>query len=232
MGLRFILLLCVCAGASSGCALFPCNCEITHGALREALDAEAGKQATADPARTRALEAEIAQLRAAEVAEHALHENDSAPLLELPSTRGGVVALAKLLKRGPVVIVWYRDGGCPYCALTLQRYQEALPYFKNHKATLLAIGPESPGVARKTARRLKLTFDVLSDSNNRTALQFGLVYTDGGAGMRPLAASYLIDQAGIIRYALVDADHRRRAEPADVVDALHVMTGVGRELRP
>ena len=36
----------------------------------------------------------------------------------------------------------------------------------------------------------------------------------------PLAATYVIDKSGKITYAFLDADYKKRAEPADVVAAV------------
>ena len=40
------------------------------------------------------------------------------------------------------------------------------------------------------------------------------------SGELPLGVTYVIDREGIIRYAFVDADYRKRAEPSDVLAAL------------
>ena len=37
----------------------------------------------------------------------------------------------------------------------------------------------------------------------------------------PLAASYVIDTDGVIRYAFLDVDYRNRAEPSDIVEVLN-----------
>jgi peroxiredoxin len=37
------------------------------------------------------------------------------------------VQLSDYLKKGPVVLTWYRGGWCPYCNMTLLYLQEQLP---------------------------------------------------------------------------------------------------------
>ena len=39
----------------------------------------------------------------------------------------------------------------------------------------------------------------------------------------PLAATYVIDTTGVIRFAFLDADYKKRAEPAAIVDALQAL---------
>ena len=45
-------------------------------------------------------------------------------------------------------------------------------------------------------------------------------YNGDDSGELPLGATYVVDREGIIRYAFVDADYRKRAEPSDVIAAL------------
>ena len=50
---------------------------------------------------------------------------------------------------------------------------------------------------------------------------FGLSnYNGNDKGELPLAATYIIGQDKIIKYAFLDADYRNRAEPQDLVDFL------------
>ena len=36
----------------------------------------------------------------------------------------------------------------------------------------------------------------------------------------PLAATYVIDKNGVVRYAYLDAEYRNRAEPLEILEAL------------
>ena len=36
----------------------------------------------------------------------------------------------------------------------------------------------------------------------------------------PIPATYVIDKEGVIRYAFVDADYRKRVEPSAVIEAI------------
>lgn len=174
--------------------------------------------------------------------EAAKNVGDTAPAFELPNAVGETVSLASLRADGPVVLVWYRGGWCPYCNLTLRAFQEALPRISGLGATLVAVSPERPDNALSTKEKNELAFEVLTDAGNGVAREYGVVFdlTDGvhenynanfkldewngqDSGELPLAATYVIDREGVIRWAFLDADYRARAEPADVLAALEAI---------
>ena len=194
---------------------------------------------SAPPERLRAYEQGIEDVRKTGVTEKALKVGDKAPDFELPGATGKTVKLSDLLARGPVVVTWYRGGWCPYCNVALRGFQKTLPEIRSAGASLVAISPETPDNSLSTAEKGHLEFDVLSDKGSKVARAYGVSYKipqvivdqmkgrldlakrNGGDGDElPLGATYVIDRKGVIRYAFVDADYRKRAEPADVLAAL------------
>lgn len=164
---------------------------------------------------------------------------DKAPDFKLKNALGKTTVLADYLLKGPVVLTWYRGGWCPYCNLTLQRLQQELPEFRASGANLLALTPELPDNSISTTEKNKLEFEVLSDIGNTVAKSYGIIfkliqsvankyqdafdlhkYNGDETDELPLAATYIIDQKGIIRYAFLNADYRNRAEPSEIAAAL------------
>ncbi len=173
------------------------------------------------------------------VLEKAMNKGDKAPNFKLKNAKGESVTLYDELKNGPVVLIWYRGGWCPYCNLTLKRLQDELPNFKKHDASLVALTPELPDSSLSTVEKNSLSFQVLSDVGNKVAKDYGVVfelteavakrYQDGfdlhgyngdESNTLPLAATYVIDIEGNIVYAFLDADYRNRAEPRDILESL------------
>lgn len=167
---------------------------------------------------------------------------DKAPLFTLNNALGKSVSLSEYLKEGPVILVWYRGGWCPYCNINLQYLQQELPNFKAQGASLLALTPELPDRSISTSEKHDLKFEVLSDVGNIVAKNYGIVFklTDDVAriynqkfGLNdyngdtsnelPLAATYIINTDGEIVYAFLDADYRNRAEPAEITAFLKEM---------
>ena len=56
---------------------------------------------------------------------------ENAPDFTLTNAFGKQVSLSSELKKGPVVLVFYRGSWCPYCTLDLALLKEALPELKN-----------------------------------------------------------------------------------------------------
>jgi peroxiredoxin len=161
-----------------------------------------------------------------------------APTFALPSATSARVDLGTLLKRGPVVITFYRGGWCPYCNLELKAFQEVLPQIKAAGASLVAISPEKPDDTLSTVEKNALAFHVLSDVEQKVGRAFGIVYdfTDElrgayqgfgrdipalngtpGEWALPVPATYVVDRDGTIIYAYANVDYRERGDPRDVL---------------
>jgi peroxiredoxin len=164
-----------------------------------------------------------------------------APDFTLPNASGDAVALAELLGRGPVVLVFYRGEWCPFCNLQLRALQSRLAEITARGATIVAISPQTPGHGASLTDQHELGFDVLSDVDQSVIADYGLrVTVDGdtrelmaqvferdlavenanGSWTLPVPAVFVLDRDGVVRSAHVDADYRTRMEPADVVVAL------------
>ena len=182
----------------------------------------------------------IAEVASRGIVAKAAKVGDKAELFALPDATGNTTRLEDLLKKGPVVLTWYRGGWCPYCNIALRGLLEVEPKIRELGATLVALSPETPDNVAATTKANALTFAVLSDKGNGVARAYRIVYKlpdkisaamkghkldlakrNGDASDElPLAVTYMIDTDRTIRWAFVDADYRKRAEPADVVEAL------------
>ena len=194
------------------------------------------------PERQAIMQRQIEQLRNGAVARTILKVGDRAPAIVLNNAKGEIVDVAHFLKKGPVIITFYRGGWCPYCNLELKAYQDVLPEIKAAGASLIAISPEKPDETLSTAEKNALTFEVLSDVGQKVGRAFGLVYefteelktayqsfnldipARNGAPDEwalPVSATYVIDRDGTIIYAYTDPDYRDRADPREVLKVLN-----------
>jgi peroxiredoxin len=183
---------------------------------------------------------QVQELRDMDFAKQALKVGDSIPMFKLSNAKSQVVDSKKVLENNAMVINFYRGGWCPYCNMELRALQQFLPEFEELGAKLIAISPEKPDNSMSTVEKNELKFEVLTDTDNNTAREFGIVYefpeyledTYNGFGLDlkvnnnskkvelPLPATYVVDQNGTIHYAFADEDYTMRANPEDILDAL------------
>ena len=209
--------------------------------VEEALKARTEASKAKIPAEAaQAMDAGIQAVKASGIVEKSPKVGDKAKPFTLPDANGKPVKLGELLGQGPVVLTWYRGGWCPYCNIGLQGLVKVEPRLRELGATLVAVTPELPDSSTATVGKGAVPFVVLTDKGNAVAKEYGIVFKLGEqvAGLYkqfgidlaksngdksnelPLAVTYVIDRAGVIRYAFADADYKKRAEPADVVAAL------------
>lgn len=186
-----------------------------------------------------AFAASTEELRRSGILRTALNVGDKAPDFELSEAGGRNVKLSELWAVGPVVLVYYRGNWCPYCSRHLSRLQQSMQQIHAQDAQLVAISPETQSHALATEVKHRLTFPVLHDEQNAVARKYGVAYRvsnkvipyynelvnlpshNGDPSYElPLAAAYVIDREGTIRYAFLDADFTRRADPADILTVL------------
>uniref|UniRef100_UPI00404ACD69 peroxiredoxin family protein n=1 Tax=Flavobacterium sp. TaxID=239 RepID=UPI00404ACD69 len=198
---------------------------------------EFGKKADADKKKTYA--EGLKYLEDSKIVENALQVGETAIDFKLKNATGKEISLYEELKKGPVILMWYRGGWCPYCNLALHHMQEALPEFQKYGANLLALSPEVPDSSITTKQKNELQFEILSDVDNTVANKYKVVhkltndvakiyeesfglseYNGNNKAELPLGVTYIIGQDKVIKYAFLDADYRKRAEPIDLIQFL------------
>lgn len=221
-----------------------------HMNLTEALKEATEKSASKMPAEAKdAMDRAVQNLKQSKIEDSVIAVGKDVPNFELPSVSGTNVALQEVLKRGPVVIVFYRGGWCPYCNLNLHFLQKHLGDIQATGASLLAISPERPDKTLTTKAKNELQFEVLSDAGNKVAREFGLVFrlppelqaiykqfgidleaTNGDNSYElPLSATFIIDRNGKVVERFVDADYKKRMDPEQIVDLLRKLPVASRE---
>lgn len=162
-----------------------------------------------------------------------------ADLLTIDSEKVSLRELAS--KEGPLVVTFYRGGWCPFCNKALSEWESRLDEVKGAGGKFVAISPEKPELARATSKKSHLSYVVLSDSTNKAAEAFDVLFTvdaetrkkyegygidlgeanASGQWKLPHPATFIIDRQGVVKYAHVDPDYAKgRAHPGEVIDAL------------
>lgn len=189
------------------------------------------------------LMAELQVLIDTGIAEKAVQKGHSFPAFELSNANGETRSLSGFLSQGPLVISFYRGAWCPYCNLEINALQQRLPEITAAGAQLIAISPQQPNKSADQITSSQLTFEVLSDIENKLAKKCGLVFTlpeslrpiyetwqidipghNGDDSFElPIPATYIVDASGHVRYAHVDMDYTRRLEPDVIIEQLKML---------
>ena len=181
----------------------------------------------------------IDTVRQAGIEDSAKQVGDAAVDGELIGWNGEAVRLSDVWSEGPVILMWYRGGWCPYCNIQLRAMQKSLDEIESAGARLVVLTPELPEKAKETAETAGIDIVALHDRDNRLAEKYGIMFDlpeaivptyrdklklpsfNGSDKMQlPLAATYVINTSGEITYAFLDADYKKRAEPSEVIKAV------------
>jgi peroxiredoxin len=182
----------------------------------------------------------ISTLIASGQAGRALKVGDRATAFDLPDQDGVGLSSTDLLKKGPLVLSFYRGVWCPFCNIELRTLQEALGDIQARGASLVAISQQTLANNRKSRRENDLDFPILSDKGGELGAAFGIrwvipeemreVHRQLGGPIPnfngeeswtlPMPARYVIRQDGVIAYAEVNPDYTKRPEPSDLFPIL------------
>ena len=164
----------------------------------------------------------------------------TAPVFEAKDQNGKTVSSKALLKKGPVVVVFYRGQWCPYCNKQLKQLEDSIKLITAKGATVIAITPEKPENVLKTIKKTKATFPILYDDALKIAKGFNVNFAvdektiekykgygidfekangTNGANL-PVPAVYIIGKNGKITYKYFDSNYSKRVSVAEIVSNL------------
>lgn len=154
---------------------------------------------------------------------------------------GEEVRLSEALKKGPVLLVFYRGQWCPYCNRHLSDLQDSLALLNAKGVQLFAISPEKPEFLLKMQEKTKATFTFLWDEGHRIGEAFDVTHQPAAATRAkynsllrarlseasndeseqlPVPATYLIGQDGKVLWRHFDQDYRSRSSVAAILEQL------------
>jgi len=171
-----------------------------------------------------------------------LKVGDKAPEFILSNQKGDLISSKELLKKGPLVITYYRGIWCPYCNTDLANLKRYKDKIEAEGATMLSISPQKAAHNKQIIEQQGLNFDLLSDAQNNVAAQFGLrwemvgslrslyndqfkidlsVYNGDDSWTLPIPARFIIGTDCVIKYAEFSIDYTKRPNPDVLLEVLH-----------
>ncbi|PKP30166.1 MAG: alkyl hydroperoxide reductase [Bacteroidetes bacterium HGW-Bacteroidetes-16] len=164
-----------------------------------------------------------------------------APAFEALDANGHLFTLERVLKAGPVVIIFYRGFWCPVCNKHLGAIQDSLKMIEKSGVKVIAISPEKPEYLDKMAEKTGAEFTLLYDEGYQIAKAYDVNFAPdkmqlftynvvlGGklkethsddTQQLPIPATYIVNQDGMITWRQFDRDYKNRSSVKDILTAL------------
>lgn len=169
-----------------------------------------------------------------------LKVGDMAPMFSGNDQNGQQFSLQSALKKGDVVVMFYRGQWCPYCNKQMSQMNDSLKMITDKGATVIAISPEVQENVQKTIEKTKASFPVISDVKMQImkdykvnfevpqatqdryknfGIDFNVANGENGANL-PVPATYVIGKDGKIKYVFFNPDYRKRASVKEIATYL------------
>lgn len=181
-----------------------------------------------------------AYMVSAQEAPEGLFIASKAPDFKAKDQDGNEVRLKDLLKKGKVVLIFYRGEWCPYCNRELSKLQDSLEMIKAKGATLVAISPEKSESISKTIEKTKATYPILHDEGLKIMKAYDVEfevpentitrYKNAGLDIEknngengrylPVPAVYIIDKEATITYRFFEPDYKKRPSVLEILNNL------------
>jgi peroxiredoxin Q/BCP len=129
-----------------------------------------------------------------------LKPGDNAPDFTLPDQDGTQVSLSDLLKDGPLVLYFYPADFTPGCTKEACSIRDMHDEIAEAGMRVVGVSPQDEASHSKFRAKYGLPFTLLADPGKTAVKAFGV---DGPLGVGVRRATFLIDQDGLIRDAVL-----------------------------
>jgi peroxiredoxin len=173
----------------------------------------------------------------AQEAPEGLFINSKAPDFKAKDQNGKEIRLKDILKKGKVVLVFYRGQWCPHCNKYLKKLEDSLQLIKDKGATLIAITPELPENISKTVEKTNAEYSILFDEDLKIMKAYDVEFeipenvlsryrstgikVDENNGKNgnflPIPATYIIDKESTITYRFFQSDYKKRPSIQEIL---------------
>ena len=151
-----------------------------------------------------------------------------------------LVNLSELLKKGPVVLIFFRGSWCYYCNKHISKFQDSLEYVLEKGASVIAVSPQIPEYNHKTIHKTGATFSVIHDKGYHIMDAYHVSFTMDEKIIKkyrrfgrhidrananeehilPIPATFIIGEDRVIRYLQYDPNYKNRSTVAEVLENL------------
>jgi len=137
-----------------------------------------------------------------------------APDVTLASTGGGTVTLSQLRGAHNVLLAFFPLAFTSTCTSELCSMRDEYEAFVGPDLVVLPISVDATPSLKEFKAKYELPMDLLSDFRREAAVAYGVLHPERFYAIR---SYFLIDKAGVIRWAHVEANSGQRRENAELL---------------
>lgn len=170
-----------------------------------------------------------------------LKVGDQAPNFVSIDQYGKKIELYKLLKKGPVVLIFYRGFWCTLCNQHLEKFQDSLQYVTGRGASVVTVSAQTPDNSEKMIQKHNITFHVVSDTTDQIMKDYKVLFhvteayqkmivkylkldirkvNNQESAQLPVPATFIINKRGKIVYRQFNYDYSKRSTVKEVLEHL------------
>lgn len=151
-----------------------------------------------------------------------LKVGDLAPDFSLLDQQSRPVALASYRGKSIVVLYFYPKDNTYHCIAESCSFRDSYEVFRQAGAEVIGVSSDGPVSHAEFARKYKLPFTLLSDSDNKVRKAYGVPLI---VGLIPTRVTFVIDKRGVVRHVFSSQFHPK----SHVDEALRVIDTLSRE---
>ena len=142
---------------------------------------------------------------------------ERAPDFTLASTSGKPVTLSSFAGTKNVLLAFFPLAFTSTCTAELCAFTEDFDQFSGNDVEVLPISVDSVPTLSEFKRKYDMKVDLLSDFKREASRAYGVLLEEAFLSTR---AYFLIDEAGVVRWAHVEENPGQRRENAEILAAI------------
>ena len=154
--------------------------------------------------------------------------------------KGATVALADLWTKGPILLVFYRGGWCPFCNFQIREFVKSHGEYEKRGVTPVFISVDTVDESKKTTATYSIPFPLLADPDLVAHRAFSVTRKADDAEVEKLKSYhidiekasgrkhhemavpsvFLIDKTGTVKWSHANPDYKQRPSTEQLLGVL------------
>ena len=163
-----------------------------------------------------------------------------APSVAVQRASGEPVALADLWQKGPILLVFYRGGWCPFCNFQIREFVKSYQEYEKRGVTPVFISVDTVDESKKTTATYQIPFPLLADPDLSAHRAFSVtrkasdeeveklrgyrIDIEKASGRKhhemAIPSVFLIDETGTVRWSHANPDYKQRPSTEQLLGVL------------